>query len=142
VIEWAGYLIQTSRAGKFRNPAGFYVYLLRNAVLPPREFETGRRRAAHLAEPATRSTICCESWDLENEYAEYRLRSVEGARHRAYSGELLCQKISELKGEICSQTPEADGWLPVGVEELALQKPETLWRHASFRRMRPAQSHQ
>ncbi len=74
-----------------------------------------------LVEPAARSIILLRKLELENAYAEYRLRSVEEARHRAYPGELLFQKISGPKGEICSQTPEADGWLPVRVEELALQ---------------------
>jgi len=47
---------------------------------------------------------------------------VEEARQEVYPGELLPRKIAELKSEICAQTPEADGWLPVRLEELALQK--------------------
>jgi Replication initiator protein A len=121
-IEWGDHLIQTSRAGKFRNPAGFYVYLLRNAVLPPREFETGRMRTARLQEPNTGSNNALRRLELENEYAEYRLRSVEAARRDTYPGELLAKKIAELKSEIAAQTPEADNWLPVRLEELALQK--------------------
>ena len=69
-----------------------------------------------------RSSDSLRRLELENEYAEYRLRSVEEARSRMYPGELLEQKVAELKSEICSQTPEADGWLPVRLEELALQK--------------------
>lgn len=121
-IEWGDYLIQTSRAGKFRNPAGFYVYLLRNSVLPPREFETSRIRAARMQEA---TPLCIDSvrrLELENEYAEYRQRMIEDARDKAYPGDLLRTKISALKAEICSQTPEAGEWLPIRLEEFAVQK--------------------
>jgi Replication initiator protein A len=121
-LEWGDYLIQTSRAGKFRNPAGFYVYLLRNGVLPPREFETGRMRAVRQQVAGVASTDSLRRLELENEYAEYRLQSVEEARQRAYPEDRLRKKIAELKAEICSQTPESEGWLPVRLDELALQK--------------------
>jgi len=121
-IEWGDYLIQTSRSGTFRNPAGFYVYLLRNAVLPPREFESRRTRALATQDRSATRSSALRKLELENEYAEYRLRSVEEARQQIYPGEQLRAKIAELKSEICAQTPEADGWLPVRLEELALQR--------------------
>ena len=121
-IDWGDHLIQTSRAGTFRNPAGFYVYLLRNAILPPREFQTSRMRAACNTEVSHRSAAALRKLELENEYAEYRLQHIEQAREQAYPGELLRSKITELKMEICTQTPEAGAWLPVRLEEFALQK--------------------
>src|SRR3954447_7662924 len=116
------HLIQSSRAGTFRNPAGFYVYLLRNGVLPPREFESSRTRAMRQQQQASGSSASLRRLELENEYAEYRLCHVEEARARLYPGERLQEKLAELVGEIRSQTPEADGWLPVRLSELALQK--------------------
>lgn len=121
-IEWGDHLIQTSRSGTFRNPAGFYVYLLRNAILPPKEFETTRRRDTRQQLLTSVSSASLENLQLENEYAEYRLHNVETTRQRKYPGELLRRKIAELRAEICSQTPEAGNWLPVRLEELALQK--------------------
>jgi len=121
-IDWGDYLIQTSRAGTFRNPAGFYVYLLRNAILPPREFETRRQRAARKAETTSLSSASQRILELENEYVEYRLARIDEAREAAYPAELLRQKLTELKAEICSQTPEAGSWLPVRLEELAMQR--------------------
>jgi hypothetical protein len=121
-IEWGDYLIQASRAGTFRNPAGFYLHLLRNAILPPREFETSRARKARTAEAAVDSAVSLRKLELENEYAEYRLRSIEQAREQTYPGELLRTRMAELKNEICSQTPEAENWLPIRLEEFALQK--------------------
>jgi len=121
-IEWGDYLIKTSRAGRFRNPAGFYVYLLRNAVLPPKEFETSRMRAATRENRNAVSTASLRRLELENDYVEYRQRSVDEARGKAYPGERLHRKLAELKAEICSQTPEAEGWIPVRLEELALQR--------------------
>lgn len=121
-IEWGDYLIQTSRAGRFKNPAGFYVYLLRNAILPPRGFESGRTRAARAGEAAGRFSSSLSRLELENEYAEYRLRNVERVREEVYAGDLLRNRIAELKSEICAQTPDAANWLPVRLEEFALQK--------------------
>lgn len=121
-IEWGDYLIQTSRSGTFRNPAGFYVYLLRNAVLPPREFESRRMRALAAQDRSATRGSALRRLELENEYAGYRQRSVEEARQQIYPDEKLRAKIAELKSEICVQTPEADGWLPVRLEELALQR--------------------
>ena len=101
-----------SRAGTFRNPAGFYVYLLRNGVLPPREFETSRTRAIRQERQISGSNASLRRLELENEYAEYRLarsrRSGPVIPERAFT-----EKLAELHHEIRSQTPEADGWLPV-----------------------------
>lgn len=121
-IDWGDHLIHTSRTGTFRNPAGFYVYLLRNAILPPREFQSRRMRAAYDVESSHRSSSALRKLELENEYTEYRLQHIEDARDQAYPGELLRSKITELKMEICAQTPGASTWLPVRLEEFALQK--------------------
>jgi hypothetical protein len=121
-LEWGDYLIQTARAGTFRNPAGFYVYLLRNAVLPPRHFETSRVREARRAQIATGSQMALKRLELENDYAEYRQRAVEESRNREYPADKLEAKLSELKGEIRRETPEADDWLPIRLHELAMQR--------------------
>jgi len=121
-IEWGDYLVQTSRTGTFRNPAGFYVYLLRNAILPPKDFETSRVRSARQKNVTASSSASLENLELENAYADYCLTNVEAARARKYPGDRLREKIDQLRKEICSQTPEAGNWLPVRLDELAVQK--------------------
>jgi|SRR5579863_51076 len=121
-IEWGDHLIQTSRSGTFRNPAGFYVYLLRHGILPPQTFESSRRRTARQQVLDSKSSASSVILQLENEYAEYRLETVEAARQRQYPGELLQTRLMEIMSEISSQAPEARNWLPVRLEELAWQK--------------------
>ena len=121
-LEWGDYLIHTSRTGAFRNPPGFYVYLLRNAILPPKDFESSRVRATRQKLLTSQSATSFEKLQLENEYTEYRFNTVESAREGRYPGELLRSKLAELITEICAQTPEAGNWQPVRLEELALQK--------------------
>lgn len=121
-IEWGDHLIHTSRAGTFRNPAGFYVYLLRNAILPPKTFESSRLRSARQQALQSESSAASENLQLENDYTEYRNEVVECARRRQYPGELLARKVAEIISEICLQSPEAGNWLPVRLEELALQR--------------------
>jgi len=121
-LEWGDYLVQTSRAGTFRNPAGFYVYLLRNGILPPSEFETRRIRALRQARVASESQLALSRLELENEYSEYRLRAVEAAKQRDYSGERLAERIAELKDEIRAANPETGSWLPARLDALATQR--------------------
>jgi hypothetical protein len=44
-LEWGDYLLGRMPAGRFYNPPGFYVYLIRENILPPASFQTTRSRA-------------------------------------------------------------------------------------------------
>jgi hypothetical protein len=53
VLEWGDKLVGDA-AGKIRNPAGFYVYLIEAMVLPPPGFQTSRvRKLQELAQQRT-----------------------------------------------------------------------------------------
>ena len=43
-IEYAGFLIESDRRGKFDNPAGFIIYTIENQIPIPTNFVTSRRR--------------------------------------------------------------------------------------------------
>ncbi|MDP2999258.1 MAG: hypothetical protein Q8N47_17350, partial [Bryobacterales bacterium] len=44
-LEWGDYLLGRMPSGSFYNPPGFYVYLIRENILPPTSFQTTRSRA-------------------------------------------------------------------------------------------------
>ncbi len=121
-LEWGDYLIRTSRGGRFHNPAGFYVYLLRNRVLPPRDFETSRVRLLREAEAAKSAGEGLRRLEVENEYAEYRVKQIEEARAMKYPGDALTAKFAQIETEIRAETPDAQYWVPARFETLARQR--------------------
>ncbi len=43
-LEWADHLIAGAETGEYRNPAGFYIYVIRHNIAVPDDFETSRKR--------------------------------------------------------------------------------------------------
>jgi hypothetical protein len=43
-LEWGDFLLSRARAGTFRNPPGFYIWLITEEITPPDSFETSRIR--------------------------------------------------------------------------------------------------
>jgi len=123
-LEWADFLLNSAPPGKFRNPAGFYVYVIRNAVLPPAEFETSRLRRLRKQAETEKDSARLRQLEEENEYAQYCRARVAEALRSAYPPDRLNEKLSRIKLEIRRETPAAGNWLPVRLEELALQRLE------------------
>jgi hypothetical protein len=71
-LEWGEHHVRMN-PGKFTNPAGFYIYLIRENVTVPEEFETSRKRAAREAAEHRRR----ETERLEREYAGYKRSEVD-----------------------------------------------------------------
>ena len=70
-LEWGDHLIRQARPGAFRNPAGFYIYLVREGIKPPVDFETTRQRAARQAQQAEEQERHFERCQLQRAYEEY-----------------------------------------------------------------------
>jgi hypothetical protein len=43
-LEWGDYLLKKARSQTFYNPAGLYIHLIRENVIPSEQFETSRQR--------------------------------------------------------------------------------------------------
>lgn len=80
LLEWGDYLVGTAK-GKIRNPAGFYIYLFQDRVLPPANFETSRLRK--LREAAQQKADEERVWKvrLQLAYEDYQEETVD--RHIA-----------------------------------------------------------
>ena len=109
-LEWGDYLIASGQPGAFRNPAGFYIYLIREGITAPAEFETSRKRAARLAEAEQHEQRQVERLRLEQAYedyveaetAAYILRHVpdtELAERTARSRNSLAEQFRSMSGE-------------------------------------------
>jgi hypothetical protein len=76
-IEWGDWLIGSAPGGKFANPPGLYVSLIRDNIAPPPGFETARRKRLRQAQAGLRA----EEAQLRLRYEEHCER--EAARHFA-----------------------------------------------------------
>jgi hypothetical protein len=113
-LEYGDYLIWKSRS-TIKNAPGFYVYLLRQNILPPEEFETSGRRAVREAAKERQAEESHRRIALEDRYQEFcrakiqhHLKSLDDATRR----DLVAEKMRAVRGQW--------GHLPAAtIEELA-----------------------
>jgi hypothetical protein len=113
-LEYGDYLVWKSRS-TIKNAPGFYVYLLRQNILPPDDFETSSRRAAREAvaerkAEASRSRIALE--DGYNEFCREKVHAYLDALDEHSRRDLLAVKMRAVRAQW--------GHLPAAtIEELA-----------------------
>ena len=112
-IEWADHVIREAGPKRFYNPPGFYVYLLKQNILPPAEF---LRRGSGLAEPPQeRRPETIRQLELQAAYDEYRKAALD----RMLAFPEVAQRFAEL-----TQTKEKE--LPKQYKSLSFCPKETL----------------
>jgi hypothetical protein len=75
-LEWGDYLVRTAPEGKFTNPPGLFVSLLRDNILPPPDFETTRRRKLRQEGARAEDRRRAEEAEQRLRYDEYREREA------------------------------------------------------------------
>jgi hypothetical protein len=104
-----------------KNAPGFYVYLLRQNVLPPEDFETSTRRAARQHEQVREAEDSRKRLLLEERYHEFCRDKV-----RAHWKSLDEDRRRDLLGEKMRAVRKQWGHLPSAtIEELAQRQIET-----------------
>ncbi len=94
-LEWGDYLI-SSEPKKFKSPAGFYIYLISENVLPPVTFETSRQRLRREEAEAAASLQQLRQMELEQAYDDYKSAETEKyIRERLSESEL--QELTKRK---------------------------------------------
>ena len=76
-LEWGDDLIRRASPGTYRNPPGFYIYLIQNNVLVPENFETSRRKQLRLAAEEKQTKAATQLAERELAYAEYMRETVD-----------------------------------------------------------------
>ena len=75
-LEWADQLL-ASEPSKFKNPAGFYVYVLTDNVTPPPGFESTLQRAARQEAQAQSDEEYCKRQQQRIDYEEICYHQIE-----------------------------------------------------------------
>jgi replication initiator protein A len=76
-LEWGDQLIAGAPAGKFHNPPGLYVHLIRENVIPPPSFESSRQRNLRIKAQEAAQNEEQEKARLQLEYEAHRKREVD-----------------------------------------------------------------
>lgn len=104
-LEWGDQVIAAGERGAFRNPAGFYIYLIREGITAPAGFETSRRRALRLAEAEQVEQERLDHLRLERAYEEY-LEAATATHIRDHVSEtVLAGRIAGSRKALSEQFP-------------------------------------
>jgi hypothetical protein len=114
-LAWGDQLIAQNH-GRIYNPPGFYVYLIREKVLPPSEFLTTLRNNR------TSSPMAPSAQDdpaLRVAYEEYQRDEVEHYIEVHYPGELYSAVLAEKEKQVKKQFRSAALWTRENLREVA-----------------------
>lgn len=117
-IEWADHLVGTD-PGKFSNPPGLYVQLIRDNTVPPDTFETSSRRTMRQASAEAQGRDKKERFELEEAYASYRNEAVENHLRKTYTSEQYQAKLVETADELRSRSRILSGLGDAGLAAAA-----------------------
>jgi hypothetical protein len=102
-LEWGDYLIAQSAPGKFYNPAGFYVHLIKENIIPPDSFESNRKKRLSKEAREAQSRANEEEARLELAYEEYRKRELKNHISTNYSEDEYRRLFEVKKKELLRQ---------------------------------------
>ena len=100
-IEWGDFLLKQAAPGAFRNPPGFYIWLIAENIVPPSHFETTRLRRAREEEQRGTAEQALRLNHLQMQYEDYQCAEVEryiSSLTPAEYSERLERKRKELHG--------------------------------------------
>jgi hypothetical protein len=115
-LEYGDYIIWKSRSA-IKNPPGFYIYLLRENILPPNNFEKSiPQRTLDTDDPKPREN--CRSLEIECAYQEYCNREIQ-----AHISQMDEEKRNDLLFAKMKDVRQQWSHLPTGtIEEIAQRK--------------------
>ena len=120
-IEWGDEILRTAPKGKFFNPPGLYVYLIRENIIPPLEFESSRKRELRMGNRADRNAEELDQMRLQLEYEDYCAREVETYLTGAFKPEALTKQVNARAATLAAEYPSAEFMLPEQRLSLARQ---------------------
>jgi hypothetical protein len=128
-LEWGDYLIHCGQKGKFFNPAGFLVYLIRNNIEPPPYFETTRRRELrrraeerHNQDRALQAAAQLRQLRLAEAYREYQDHEIDAYLRRAVSPEEIEREARQIRKELLKDFRSAETWPEETQKTVVMQK--------------------
>ena len=125
-LEWGEHLLKHAPRGKFYNPAGIIITLVKDNVILPETFETTRKRKLREAAQQSHQQGQRELARMELAYIEYKDQELASFIKRNYSVEELASLVEAKKQEMLKQ----DRW-----KRLLSFRQDTL-EHAAQRQVR------
>jgi hypothetical protein len=108
-VEWGDYLISKS-PGKFYNPAGFYIYLVKENVTPPATFESSRiKRLREEVKQATARAHDVQA-QLELAYEEYQDAYLDKYISENFSSSEFADRVEAKKRDLIRQYKNMSSW--------------------------------
>jgi len=136
-LEWGDAVVSQAPRGKFHNPPGFYVHLIRENIQPPEYFlEARRARERRRDQPV-------DELEVELAYEEYRNRQVD-LKIKSITAAEFRRMVDERKKQIRKENPSYALMPAQTVAEIAqgavrsdLAKRLDLLSYEDFRQGRP-----
>ena len=101
-LEWGDHLISQGAERKFYNPPGFYVYLIRNNVMPPVSFlEKRKPQNVGSSDPVGQDTT--ERWRMELHWEGFKRELVDRHIQAKFSQAEFQKQVERKKQEMLSQ---------------------------------------
>jgi hypothetical protein len=102
-LEWADFQIQQAPIGKFYNPSGFYIRIVRENIMPPQSFETSRKRELREDAHGTWQKEQEEKAALRLAYGAYLEKALEQYIRKNYSKEFYISSVRSKLARLLSQ---------------------------------------
>jgi hypothetical protein len=102
-LEWGDHLLRNAPRGKFYNPAGLYIHLIKDNVIPPESFETSRKRKLREAAEHARDEDARELAQMELAYMEYKDQELASFINKRWSAEEWASLVEAKKREMLEQ---------------------------------------
>lgn len=104
-LEWGDHLVRQAQPGDYENPPGFYVYLLKNNIPVPDDFETSRKRGLREEARQTRERSDQERAELRLAYEKYRSEEIDRYIEREFGPESFESLMAEKEQDFLSRSP-------------------------------------
>jgi hypothetical protein len=114
-IQWGDRLVRESH-GRIYNPPGFYIYLIRENILPPADFLAEFRQSAAASKP---SPTTGPNPELLQAYEEYRRDEIQHYIDNHYTAEQYKELIGQIEKRVQKQYRSAALWRPEDLGEIA-----------------------
>lgn len=128
-LDWGDHLIHCAPKGKFFNPAGFLVHLIRNNIEPPPYFETARRRELRRRaeekqnqDRAAHAAVQLRELRLMEAYREYQDHEIEAYLRQAVSPEEIDREVKQIRKELLKEFRSAEMWPDETQKTVVMQK--------------------
>jgi hypothetical protein len=111
-LEWGDYWIHQNSGSRITNPTGFYIYLIKENIQPPENFETSRKKALSEKAQKERDRQINEQAALELAYDEYRTNALESFIAENYTKQEYQVLIEGKRDELLPQYRQLIHWNP------------------------------